>query len=224
MLIALVAGLVITSTPVPASAGTDTTCFRVLHASPDGPPIDIYVSNTKVGSNLSYTNFGTRTWRFARGDVRVRVYTAGSDPLSVAYRDVVLQLEYGKCYVIIAGNFWQQLEIFSIEDPPVPPTGQFTVRMAHLAPGVGALDLVQTIDGSPWIGGVVFKAAATTTRGAGSYGLQVKASGGGPVLIDLGTLTFRSRERQTIYIFAASAAARAANANAPATFKVERDR
>ncbi len=215
LVMALMAGLIVSVGPV--SAGTDTVCFRILHASPDAPNIDVYVSNTRVATNLAYTKFGLgpygRGWRFARNDLRVRVYAAGGDPGSPAIRDVTIRLDIGPCYVIVIGNFLQVLEVFTLQDPPVPPTGQFTIRLAHLAPGIGPLDLTKS-DGTPLIGGVVFKVAAPTTQNAGAYALQVKQSGGGALLLDLGTRTFRSRERQTVYVFQANAVAKSMTAAA----------
>ncbi len=208
LVMALVAGLVISAGP--ASAGTDTVCFRVLHASPDTPNIDVYVSNTRVATNLEYTKFG-RQYRFARPDLRVRVYAAGVDPGNPAIRDVTIRLDIGQCYVIVVGNLSQVLEVFTLQDPPVPPTGQFTIRLAHLAPGIGPLDLTNS-DGTPLVSGVVFKVASPATQNAGAYTLQVRQSGGGAVLLDLGARTFRSRERQTVYVFQANAIARSMTA------------
>ena len=133
--------------------------------------------------------------------MRVRVYATPGDPNAGAYRDVTLQLQFGQCYVIVIGNNFQNLEIFTLQDPPVPPAGQFTLRLANLAPGSPALDLTKN-DGTPLIGNVPFKSATPSNYPPGKYALQIKQTGTGALLLDLGTHTFRSRTRQTVYVFA----------------------
>jgi|GEM_PF-3069136 len=200
--LALTIGMLLSSPGVPVQAGTEVICFRILHASPDAPNLDVFVQNTRVARNLAYTKF-SRTWHLAPGSIRVRVYATPGDQNAQAYRDIQINLDLldpGLCYLIVIGNTNAAMEIFTFPDPPVPPAGQFTIRLANLAPNAPPLDLTKS-DGTPLIGNVPFKSATPSNYPPGSYSLQIKQTGTGTVLLDLGTQTFRSRTRQTVYVF-----------------------
>lgn len=202
--------------PRAANAGTQVVCFRVLHASPDAPNIDVYVNRTRVAANIAYTQFSSRTWCIAAPNFLVRVFPANADPNTTGpLTYATLNAQFERSYVIAVTGFLQPpqgqpgLQIVALENPVVPPAGQFSLRVAHLAPGVPGVDLVAAIPPSSpvWLVNITFPTAQTTTQPAGTYNLEIRQTGTPNVLLPLGALTFRSRERQTVYILAAGPAA-----------------
>lgn len=207
-----------------ANAGTRVACFRVLHASPDAPAIDVYVNRTRVAASLTYTRFTDRTWCIAATVVLVRVFPPNADPDTTSpLVSAIVNFQFDRSYVIAVANYVQQLQIINLENPPVPPAGLFTLRVAHLAPGTGGVDLAKT-DGTVWLTNITFGTAQSTTQPAGTYDLVVRETGTGTVLLPLGVQTFVSRERQTLYILNAGATTRAAASAAAPPFIFDRDR
>jgi hypothetical protein len=209
---------------VPAEAGAQVACFRILHASPDAPNLDVYINRTRVANNLAYAQFSARRWCIAATIMLARAFPANADPnVTPSLVSTNVELMVGRSYVIAVADSVQQLQVVALEDPAPPPAGQFSLRLAHLAVGVGEVDLAVT-GGSVWLSNVVFPTAQTTTQPAGTYALEIRQAGTPDVLVPLGPLKFRPRDRQTIYVLAPSAAARAQDATAAPQIIVAPDR
>ncbi|MFC1465406.1 MAG: DUF4397 domain-containing protein [Candidatus Brachytrichaceae bacterium NZ_4S206] len=229
----ILASVVLTGAVLLSSAGatravTRAACFRILHASPDAPNLDVYVNRTPVATNIAYTQFSQRRWCIAATIVLVRAFPTGADPNTTApLVSSNVTMAFDRSYVIAIANQVQQLQVVALENPMLPPAGQFSLRVAHLAVGVGGVDLAVT-GGSVWLFNVVFPTAQTTTQPAGTYTLELRQAGTPNVLASLGTLIFRSRERKTIYVLAPSSAsaaeAAARGTTAPLVTFVETDR
>lgn len=204
-----------------ANAGTDTALFRVLHASPDAPALDVYVNKTRVATNLLYTKFGP-DWRFAGSSAAVRVFTAGSPFNSVPLFQKNISFQIGYAYVLVVTgllnqpNTALQMDVVALQDPPRPPAGTTTIRLAHVAPGIGNVDLF-TSTNELFIQDVAYKTAKAVDKPAGTYDLQVRLTGQPTVLFQIPPTNFPSAQTRTIYVFAPSqnAAARALNETAP---------
>jgi len=208
----------------PTAAGAQVACFRILHASPDAPDLDVYINRTRVANNLAYAQFSARRWCIAATIMLARAFPANADPnVTLPLVSTNVELMVDRSYVIAIAHSVQELQVVPLENPAPPPVGQFSLRLANLAAGIGDLDLAIT-GGSVWLFNVTFPTAQTTTQPAGTYALEVRQAGTPDVLIPLGSLRFRSRDRRTIYVLAPSAAARAQGATAAPQFILEPDR
>lgn len=205
----IVAGAVLVLNVGESRAGTQVACFRILHASPDAPNLDVYINRTKVAENIAYTQFSRRRWCIAATIALARAFPAGADlnttPPLVSTN---VTMAFARSYVIAVADRQQQMQIVTRENPVTPPSGQFSLRVAHLGVDISPVDLAVT-GGAVWLFNVGFPTAQTTTQPAGTYALELRQAGTLNVLAPLGTLTFRSRERRTIYVLAPSAAAAA---------------
>jgi hypothetical protein len=204
-----------------ANAGTDTALFRVLHASPDAPAIDVYVNKTRVATSLLYTKFGP-DWRFAGSSAAVRVFTAGAPFNSPPLFQKNINFQIGRSYVLVVTGLLNQpntplqLDIVPLEDPPRPPTGTTTMRLAHVAPGVGNVDLYTTAN-ELFIQDVAYKTAKAVDKPAGTYDLQVRLTGQPTPLFTIPPTNFPSGQTRTIYVFAPSQNASARSLNETST-------
>jgi hypothetical protein len=199
------------------SAGTDVALFRVLHASPDAPALDVYVNRRKVAPNLLYTKF-SGDWHYPATTAAVRVFTAGAAFNSTPLFQKNVTFEIGRSYVLaITGLLGQQqLDIAVFQDPPRPPAGQAAIRLAHVAPGVGNVDLYSTTN-EPFILDVGFKIAKDIVKPAGTYELQVRNAGQPTVIFPIPPTNFPSAQLRTIYVFAPSQNAAARELNVTST-------
>jgi hypothetical protein len=210
-----------------ANAGTDVTCFRILHAAPETAAIDVYVSRTRVAAGLTYTQSSTTRYCLPTPQAFVRAFPAGADPNTAGplVSDTVA-LEITKRFLIAITGYAQSLEVVALEDPGPPAAGYVALRLVNVAPNVPAVDLTRT-DGTRMITNVIFPSSQIGEFPAGSYDLQIRQTGTENVLANLGTLTFAAGQRQSIYVFAQPgppAAAAAAGSVPTITTKVERDR
>ncbi len=203
-----------------ASAGTDVALFRVLHASPDAPALDVYVNRTRVARNLHYTNFSSN-WHYPAVTAVVRVFTAGAPFTSQPLFQKNIPFDIGRSYVLaVTGLVGQpntplQLDVAQFQDPPHPPAGQTTIRLAHVAPAIGNVDL-RTTANEPFILDVGFKIAKEVVKPAGTYEFRVHDAGQPTMLFQIPPTNFPSAQLRTIYVFAPSQNAAAREMSMPA--------
>ena len=55
---------------------TNASYVRVFHASPDAPPVDIYINNNLVFKSLAFGNF-TEYMPLSMGNYKIEVYPEG---------------------------------------------------------------------------------------------------------------------------------------------------
>jgi hypothetical protein len=200
-----------------ASAGTDVARFRVLHASPDAPAVDVWVNRTRVARSLLYTKFSS-DWQYPAVTAVVRVYNAGSPFNSPPLFQKNVTFEIGQTYTLVLTgligqpNTPQAFDIVPFQDPPRPPAGTTTIRLAHVAPGIANVDLFSAAN-EPFILDVGYKTAKAVDKPAGTYDLQVRLTGQPTPLFSIPPTNFPSGQTRTIYVFAPSqnSAARALN-------------
>lgn len=209
-----------------ANAGTDVAKFRVLHASPDAPALDVWVNKTRVATNLLYTKFSS-DWHYAATTAAVRVFNTGASFNSTPLYQENVTFQIGRTYTLVVTgllnqpNTPQQLDIVPFEDPPNPPSGTTTIRLAHVAPGVGNVDLFSAAN-EPFILDVGFKVAKAVDKPAGTYDLQVRLTGQPNPLFVIPPTNFPSAQVRTIYVFAPSqnASARALTGESPQLYTI----
>ncbi len=172
----------------------DDACLRVAHASPDAPPIDVYVNDSLIVEGLE---FGASTDFIAlpEGDDReVKIVPSGS-PIDNAVFDTNIDLISGHAYELIAVDMVENIDAMweDVDLSPLPQ-GQSRVRVIHAAPDVDGIDVVVT-DGPDLFGGVNFKDATDyVTLDGTTYDIQVKQ--GDNVLIRVTDLVV---EPNTVY-------------------------
>lgn len=188
-----------------ANAGTNTACFKVLHAAPDTPNIDVYVNRTRVATNLAYTKFSAR-WCYPSTKALVRVFTVGANPntsVPLGQGDVSLAIDHE--YTIAVTGYAGQLQIVALELPGAPQPGYFSITVFNLAPNVPTVNLVKVLlpQNQILIDNVVFPSAKTGEFPPGVYDLALFQPGATAPLFSLGSHTFNAGQKQSVYVFAA---------------------
>jgi len=114
----------------------------LYHASPDAPPIGIFLDERQVTyAPLRYTNF-TSYLNFYSGERQMRVRTAGAANVIM---DTTFTYEDGRAYSLFYVNQLQSIEALLVKDSLViPPSGQAAIRFVHLSPDAPAVDVVQS--------------------------------------------------------------------------------
>ena len=182
--------------PVAAILGTLSGCqaivsspslsqVRVVTASPDAVPLDIY-----QGSNALTFNLGSGTITsyisIAPGTYTINAEASGSrQVLSTAKATFAPSAQY----TVLIGNSAANLQQQTLIDQTQPaPSGQISLRFVHQATRIGAVDLYLVPAGqklaavSPLISGVVFGAnTGYLDVPAGTYTLVLLPAGTAPI-------------------------------------------
>lgn len=167
---------------------------RVLHASPDAPPVDVLVDGVVVLSDVPYKAYSPYlTVPAGARNFRVR---ASADTTLVVI-DVTPTLSTGADYTVIARNPVATIEPWLLtDDNTAPASGGIKLRLVHAAPGAPTVDIYVTAPGAnlsvatPVLTDVPYGAASTYLAvAAGTYQVRVCPANTTTVAIDSGALT-----------------------------------
>lgn len=189
------------STTSPANSAE----LRVISASPDAGPLDVYIESTLAVDSLAYT----------LANPYVFVQSGTIDVAVRAHNTINVLLETGPTYntgqfstFIVTGLAASLSAVELTDDTTSAPSGSFKLRMVHLAPAGPPMDLYYTgptddlTTATPIATNVAFKSAtAYLTPAIGSGRLRVTQAGTKTVLIDSGTFTFTNGQVSTLFVF-----------------------
>ena len=158
-------------------AGGDA-CLRFVHAAPDTPPVDIYLSDAQLAQNLEY---GTATEYVAApsGTARQMRVTATGAPLEEAIVDWPFDLQAGQAYELLVTGAGEELEL-NITGTDLRPLAedQARLRVFHASPDAGEIDLGVEGQEENLFAGVDFRDATDyLVLDAGEYALEVRPGG-----------------------------------------------
>jgi hypothetical protein len=195
------------------SAGTAVGRFEVLHASPDAPPVDLYIGNFQLQAGLSYTQF-SRRFVINTGTYGVRVYQAGADRNGPPLRDIPIPIEPNSRTLLCLVNVFASLEGVAYAEPAAPPAGQATLRLINLEPGSPPLDLVDITNGANTIllTAVAFKEQKSVTLPQANLQLQLRQTGTPNVVMTIAATNFPGGIVSTLIKFAPEPATNQARA------------
>ncbi|GER86606.1 cell wall anchor [Dictyobacter vulcani] len=157
-----------------AFAAADTTSLvRIVHASPDAGPVDVFVDGKAVLKNLA---FGTVTSYTAipSGEHTIKVAPAGKG-IKAAVITSSGRIPSGHVYTVAAiGTKEKGLDLQTFADDNSIKEGSAKVRVYHLSPNAGPVDVL--VKGKHVITELGYKGASNyLTVPAGSYTFDVHA-------------------------------------------------
>ncbi len=116
--------------------------LRAVHASPDGPRVDILVDGQKI-ADATY-KASTAFQPVSDGTRRVQVNVSGSSP-AVTVIDANVATEPGRRYTVFAVDKVARIAPLVVEDQgDTPAAGQVKLRVVHAAPDAPAVDVYVT--------------------------------------------------------------------------------
>lgn len=114
--------------------------IRILHASPKSPPVDIYINDKPVVTNLRYKDF-SEYLPVRSGNYNIKVYTAGKTFKPII--DTSFFVPPNEIYTISAiGTRPEDLSLLPIKEPLLESNiGKTYIKFAHLSPNAPNVDL-----------------------------------------------------------------------------------
>ncbi len=162
---------------------------RVVHTSPDAPPVDVYVNGTLAFTALAF-GAASDAVPLPAGDHQVQVTPSGGAPAD-AVIDATLTLEAGTTYQVAATGLLAEIEaqVYEVDRNPLG-TGQARVRVVHASPDAPAVDIALA-GGDVLIAETSFPEASDYIEvEAGVYDLEVRPAGTTDVALPLAGVEF----------------------------------
>ncbi len=189
------------SLAVPAGAGLaqgNQARLRAVNASPDAPPLDVLVNGAVAFPALSFE--GVTAYRsFNAGVTNVQfVPTGGGQPSLInTSRDLAANVDY----TIVATGFQANIRpLLLIDDNTAPFSGQARLRLVHVSPNAGPVDVAITggrllFSDVPYtgVGGYI-------TLPASTLNLEVRQAGTSNVLLSLSNVTLANCAVHTLFL------------------------
>jgi len=195
---ALVAALAFSVAPGNAQAG-DTGRVRVMHASPDTPPVDIFVDGAKAVTALAFPK-DTGYVSLSAGKHNVKVFVSPSTGTGTPALEANLDIVKGKDYTVLAiGEVGKStLALLPLEDNNgTPAAGKAHIRLIHASPDAPAVDVVVAGTTVKVFSNIAYKGVGTYTPvDAATYNLDVKVASSGATAKSVTGLELKAR---TVY-------------------------
>lgn len=193
-----------TFTVVPAlDASIPTTAqVRVLHGSPDAPPIDIVLNGVRIFGNLPF-GLSSTYLTVPVGENQIQIIpSGGSLEDSPVVIDANLPFEGGTRTTIIASNDLANIEANVVADNTNTKAKRAQIRVGHMSADAPKVDIAA--DGSKPKEALLKKVAYQDvsdylTLKAGDYDLEVRKPGKTGVIADLPVLALEKGTNYSAY-------------------------
>ena len=191
---------------------SEVSALRLYNASPDSPPVDIFLRGGQIAQGLAY-GFG-RLYIFVNPGTG-QLLEVRDNVTDAVLLDYTATLTNGSAYTFaMTGLSGSRQGVFITDDTTAAPAGNFKVRLLHLAPLGPAMDLYITDANAdlttvtPLATGITYtNTSAYVTAPIGSKQIRLTESGTKTVLRDGGTFDFTSGQSVTMFLIGAPGAA-----------------
>lgn len=196
LLAALAAGVVMAPRGAEAQA---TGRVRIMHASPDTRPVDIFVDGQRAVTALAFPN-NTGYVALPAGGHNVKVFVSPSDGTGTPALQATLEVVAGKDVTVLAtglvGNGSLALTIFE-DDNSTPSGNNAHVRLIHASPDAPPVNVAVAGTDTNVFTGVAFRNVSPYVPvPAGTYSLDVKVNATGATVLTVPNLQLQAR---TVY-------------------------
>jgi len=185
------------------------SALRVYNASPDSPPVDIFLRGGQVTQGLSYA-FGRLYVYVQAGPGNIEVRNSNTGDVMLTYSaNLAGATPYTFAFTGLTGSLQP---VFVADDTTAAPKNNFKIRVIHLAPLGPPMDLYITgpaddiTTATPLATGIAYtKASAYVTAPVGtSRKIRLTQTGTKTVLREVGTFTFTSGQGVSLFLIGAA--------------------
>jgi len=170
---------------------------RVFHASPDAPPVDVYLNNYPIAVSLAYKSF-TPYFSLNPGRYGIRVFPAGTMDEPVI--DQMVEVRPQDLITLAIAGRLADIGLLPVGPSAAPRIyGKAFVRLVHLSPNAPPVDV--TVQGGPTLFSNVGYEEITNYQilDPGTYTLEVSLSGTGSTVLMLPRVALEANRYYTVY-------------------------
>lgn len=171
----------------------------LYHGSPNAPALDIEVDNRQINASpFTYADY-TGYLRFYTGQRNLKFGPYASSSINI---DTTVTFESDKAYSVFVADEYENGEVIVLNDNADPAaSGKAKVRIIHLSPDAGNIDLMAVGEDGNWADELGFKESTEFMEvDAGEFDFQVRASDTDELLLSLPDINLQSRYFYTIII------------------------
>lgn len=170
---------------------------RVLHASPNAPPVDIYVNNNPVIKNLRFKEFSDYL-SLKGGIYNIKVFPAKNNTNLILNKNITVPPK-SILTVAAAGNL-KDLELLPFIEPKIPiMRNKSMIRFAHLSPDAPAVDITLP-DGTILFKNISFKNVSDyISVDPKKYTLQARIANTDKIVLTVPNIILRPNRFYTAY-------------------------
>ena len=175
--------------PMPTMAQGMQSRIRMMHDSPDGPNVDVFVDGQPVFENVPYSTT-TDYQALAPGQHRVQIAPAGKSA-DASVIDINVDLTRGKPYTVLALGKLTNIKAQLLPDTSkAPPAGTARVRIIHAATDIGTVDIYPSGSTIPVLTDQYFGSADYINIPAGTYTFDATPAGSSKIVLTSQQLKF----------------------------------
>jgi len=194
---AAMAAAVSVSAALTMSAAAQDANVRVIHASPDAPPVDVFVNGGLAFSNLGFTGI-TDYVGVPGGTYDVEVTPFG-DPGTVVI-DAMLSLTGGQDYSVLAIDTLSNIQPLVLLDDNTLDANNARVRFVHASPDAPAVDIAVAGGGPVLFGNISFSEVGDYLAvPGGMYDLEVRVANTSNVVLELAGLELMNNTVYSVF-------------------------
>ena len=174
-----------------------TSYFRILHASPKSPAVDVYINDMLKFKNLNYGAF-TDYIEVMTGQYNIKIYATGTKTSPVLNKNLFISPE--KIYTLAAIGLLPSIDVLPIPENKIIKTlDKVYIKFAHLSPNTGAVDIVLP-DGKILFKNISYKQFTDYIEvPAGTYTLLVRATGTTTPVLYIPNIKLKPERFYTVY-------------------------
>jgi len=170
---------------------------RVFHASPDAPPVDVYLDNYPIAMNLAYKSF-TPYFPLCPRRYAVRVFPAGT--MEKPLIDQTVEVHPQDLITLAAVGRLADIGLLPVGPSAAPRIyGKAFVRFVHLSPNAPQVDVA--VQGGPTLFQNVGYKEITNYQAVdpGIYTLEVSPAGTSRVVLLIPGVNLEANRYYTVY-------------------------
>lgn len=171
--------------------------FRMLHAVPNAPAVDIYANGKLVAKDLNFKE-ESPYWSVVPGNYRIEIYPTGEKGRVLI--DANLYIPQDSIFNVSIIGTLPNISLYPIPEPTVAQNfGRPCIRFINLSPDSPELDVL-TADGRKIFNKVGFKDITDyACVPAGSYTFKIQQAGSNKILFTLPGANLQANNYYSIY-------------------------
>lgn len=176
--------------------------FRVLNAITGSPPVDVYVNEMMLSSNLKYGEF-SRYMKFMPGNYKLVVYRSGSKNEPVLETDIIIDANLAYTGALTGDmEDLSNLSIYMMPDEKenISMDRMAAVKVINLIPNSVPLDLV-TGDDTILFSGIEYgDITSNVALPSGTYTLHLRAKGNDKNILTVPSIDIAPKMYYTLFL------------------------